>query len=217
MSYAATTQELKKQLRYRDRIIVAFALMLSIALVGLAMAPHLLETWTPPDLRYGYVNKVGQVPEPHIYAFADYIFPLLHTWESDGADDYATNRGRLKGFLTPKFQDFIAKDIEARKEDGELSKRTRTIVPAPGAAYSDKSVVPLGPDAWRVWMDFHVVERIDNRIVKDIYVRYPLRIVRYRVPREYNPWQLAIDAYTDKPVRLAYGTPGETTAEEKTP
>jgi len=207
MPYASSTQELKKQLRYRDRIIGAFVVLLVISITGLALAPHRLDVYTPPDLRYSYISQIGQVPKVHIYAFASYIFPLLHTWEKDGAEDYIAKRDRLKGFLTPTFQDFIFADIKARKARGELSKRTRSMVPAPGAAYSEKSVVQLGPDAWRVWLDYHVVERIDNRVVKDIYVRYPLRIVRYHVPHEYNPWQLAIDGYVGKPVRLSYTKP----------
>ncbi|HFD80635.1 MAG TPA: TIGR03746 family integrating conjugative element protein [Gammaproteobacteria bacterium] len=214
MPYASATQELKKQLRYRDRIIGAFVLLMLIAITGLAVAPHRIDVYTPPDLRYSYISKIGQVPKVHVYAFADYIFPLLHTWENDGAEDYKAMRDRLKGFLTPSFQDFIYADIKARQKKGELSKRTRTIVPAPGAAYSEKSVVQLGPDAWRVWLDYHVTERIDNRVVKDIYVRYPLRIVRYHVPREYNPWQLAIDGYVGKPVRLSYADAHDTDEEQ---
>ncbi|MCR2307553.1 DUF2895 family protein, partial [Salmonella enterica] len=39
--------------------------------------------------------------------------------------------------------------------------------------------------------------------VKDVFIRYPLRVVRFDVDRERNPWLLALDCFgSNAPARL---------------
>ena len=44
-----------------------------------------------------------------------------------------------------------------------------------------------GPDAWTVLLDMQVTETFGGQGVKDVFIRYPLRVVRFDVDRERNP------------------------------
>ena len=48
-----------------------------------------------------------------------------------------------------------------------------------------------------------LMETFRGQPVKDAFIRYPIRVVRYDVDRERNPWRLAIDCYgSHRPARL---------------
>jgi hypothetical protein len=73
----------------------------------------------------------------------------------------------------------------------------------PGLGYRPERVQVLGGNAWKALVDLQLQETQSGVTVKDTYIRYPLRVVRYDVDREKNPWQLAIDCFgTDRPARL---------------
>jgi hypothetical protein len=56
-------------------------------------------------------------------------------------------------------------------------------------------------------------ETFRGQQIKDIYIRYPMRVVRYDVDPEKNPWKLAIDCYgNNRPARL---NPDEVAAVQK--
>ena len=71
----------------------------------------------------------------------------------------------------------------------------RTTVPVQGLAYSERRVEQLSDDAWIVYVDYDVTETVNNEVVKDIQVRYPVRVVRANISQNYNPYQLQIDGY----------------------
>lgn len=191
-----------KGMRYRDRIICFLALALMVAVWGLIRAPHTIDVYQAPDPRYGKISEQNEVPPTSIYGFAEYIFSILHTWTEDGEIDYKNNGSKLNAYLTPSYFREIFKDAETRSANNELKGRTRIVTVADGAAYSDSLVRIKGPDAWVVYLDMRVEERVDNNIVKDTYVRYPLRVVRKKMSRQKNPWQLALDGYESTPIRL---------------
>jgi len=203
-AFKSREEELKRDIRYRDRLIIGLLLGLVVAIVGLARAPHVIDVYQAPDLRYGRVSEPGEIPAQTVYLFAKDIFTTLNQWESDGAKDYEKNRFTLRAFLTPQYQRQIRRDIQERLDNHELRGRTREVTTAPGAAYSEQMVKILGPDAWVVYLDLRIREYVDNRNVKDTYVRYPLRVVRYSISREFNPWQLALDGYASTPERLVF-------------
>ncbi len=203
-AFKSREEELKRYIRYRDRIILGLFLSLAVAIFGLARAPHVIDVYQAPDLRYGRVSKPGEIPSQMVYLFAKDIFTTLQQWNNDGSKDYEKNRFNLRAFLTPQYQKQIRQDIAERMDNHELRGRTREVTMAPGATFSEEMVKILGPDAWTVYLDLRVREFVDNRNVKDIYVRYPLRVVRYTISREFNPWQLALDGFSSTPERLVF-------------
>ena len=55
--------------------------------------------------------------------------------------------------------------------------------------------------------DAVIEETVAGMEVKHTRIRYPLRIVRYDVDRELNPWGLAIDCFAEAPSKLEDATP----------
>ena len=54
-----------------------------------------------------------------------------------------------------------------------------------------------------MWLDLELQESVKGMSIKRTLIRYPLRVVRYAVDHEKNPWQLALDGFTDEgPRRL---------------
>ncbi len=193
-------QNLKQRIRYQDRILIVGAILLAICMIGWNNAPKDLTVYYPPDLRTGGVSNASVVPEHAVYTFAFYIFQELQKWPENGSIDYEANRKTFRAFLTPVYQSFIRDDIEQKKSD--MAFRTRELHPIPGSHYQTKSVKVTGPNSWVVWLDFHVKEYLRGTLVKDVYIRYPMKVVKYEVAKEANPWQLALAGYIDEPIQL---------------
>ena len=48
--------------------------------------------------------------------------------------------------------------------------------------------VAKDPGVWVVWLDLDLFESVKGMTVKRTAIRYPLRVVRYAVDAEANPW-----------------------------
>ena len=93
--------------------------------------------------------------------------------------------------------------MQNRHNAGELRQRTRQMTEIPGLSYAANRVLPDGTAAWTVLLDMQLMETFRGQSVKDAFIRYPIRVVRYDVDRERNPWRLAIDCYgSHRPARL---------------
>jgi len=173
---------------------------------GWKTAPRDLTAHIPPDLRNGATINVGpspDVPDTTVYTFAFYIWQQVNRWKTDGGKDYGDQIFALQSFLTPTCREQLIADMNQRSGAGELARRTRAVMEIPGLGYSAERVSVLGGNAWKVLLDTQVQETQANVSVKDAYIRYPLRVVRFDVDREKNPWQLAIDCFGgERPARL---------------
>ena len=93
--------------------------------------------------------------------------------------------------------------MQARSGAGELRSRTRIMTEIPGFGFAPNRVIAEGTNAWTVLLDMQMQESFKGQQIKDVYIRYPMRVVRYDVDREKNPWRLAIDCYgNNRPARL---------------
>ena len=94
--------------------------------------------------------------------------------------------------------------MELSSKQGELSDRSRSIQSLPGSTYEERRVDVLSHDSWLVWLDYQIIEHVRGMEVKNVKIRYPVRVVRYAVDPEQNPWGLALDGYGgDGPRKLA--------------
>ena len=169
--------------------------------------PKSIDVHLAPDMKAGDTVRVvdGESPIPpvNVYGFAYYIWQQLNRWQADGAKDYGQQIYNFQSYLTPACQAQLTADMENRFKAGELLARTRTVSEIPGFPYASNRVVPDGNGVWTVLLDMQVMESYRGQPVKDAFIRYPLRIVRYDVDRERNPWRLALDCYgTKRPARL---------------
>lgn len=167
------------------------------AVVGLWWRNGILQEtrrlYIPPDLTQGMVTQFDKVPAPLVYTFVYYIFQQLNRWPSDGEKDYPKQIYALQGFLTPSCRTALEADMNAKLGLGELRQRVRSVQEIPGQSYTRQRVEIEARGVWNTWLDVNVVESIGGHPVKDVLLRYPLRVVRFDVDKEINPWGLALD------------------------
>lgn len=192
MSFANELENVRQAGRYKTRIIIGLFLVIVVMAIGWGQAPKDITLHYPPDLRGGATMKVGEIDPAGVYLFAQYILQQLNSWDVDGERDYPNRVSLLRYFLTPDYHQQLNEDVKERKDQGELKNRVRTLSFVAGSAYKE-SFVQIDGDAWIVWFDVHIKEHVLGNTVKDVTLRYPIRVVRYDVDREKNPWQLALD------------------------
>ncbi len=170
------------------------------ALWGWQQAGDELTVHTPPDLSNGHSRPWWEVPKPNVYDFAVSIFTQVNRWVSDGSEDYANNLHLYSYYLTPQCRQVLQSDYEQKRNKGELSGRERSLSPLPGYGYEDWRVTVHSRDSWTVQADLQLSEYVGGTEVKSNAIRWPLKVVRYDVDRNNNPWGLAIDCF-DGPAR----------------
>ncbi len=203
-------------MRYRDQmhnqaahittlrcVIAVLCLIIILLWSGWNTARETLRVHIPPDLRSGANLAFDAVHPANVYAFASYITQQVNHWENDGSKEYPAQIYQLAAYFTPAYRSQLISEMELRSKQGELSDRTRSIQVLPGSAYEERRVDILSPDSWLVWLDFQIIEHVRGMEVKNVKIRYPLRVVRYAVDPEQNPWGLALDGYGgDGPRRI---------------
>ena len=176
-------------------VIILLAIALAYAFRGWANAPSDITLHIPPDLSAGSTVRVGEVPKPNVYGFGYYMWQQLNRWPKDGAEDFPAKLYRFAAYVTPAFRAELLRDMDRRGRMGELTGRVRALYEAPGAQYDDSRVEAVGPNAWTVTIEAVIEETVAGLPVKHTRIRYPLRVVRYDVDRELNPWGMAIDGF----------------------
>ncbi|MDN5869200.1 MAG: TIGR03746 family integrating conjugative element protein [Nitrococcus sp.] len=202
--YRHEIDNVRAHLRSLWAVIAIQVAIIAALWFGWSRAPERLTVHIPPDLRSGAVLAVGEVSPPNVYAFALYIFQQLNRWPQDGAKDYGRAIFRVSAYLTPRYRAALIAELEQKGRRGELAYRVRGIQEIPGHGYEERRVDLLSEDAWIVWLDLDLVESVKGMTVKRTAIRYPLRVVRYAVDLEANPWGLALDGFGAKgPRRLS--------------
>lgn len=189
----------------RGLMLAVFGLILVILMLaywmGRAMDARAIAL--PPDLRSGAVIHGNEVYPETVYAFTFAIFQQLNRWRTDGTSEYGQNIARLRDYLTPQFRVVLDDDRSQRQRDGELRDRTRGIFIPPEVVYESSRVEIVSPNEWLVNLEVELLETIDDAPVKQARILYPIRVVRYEMDWERNPWGLALDGFAkDGPVRL---------------
>jgi integrating conjugative element protein (TIGR03746 family) len=195
---------------HNARLFRALVVIGLVAVVGMALLwarPRQIDLHINPDLRAGervsVTGGVAPVPNPNVYSFAYYVWQQVNRWQSDGGKDYGKQIYDFQSYLTPRCQAQLQGDIDNRNRAGELHQRTRQISEIPGLGFQDNRVIGEGPSAWTVLLDMQVTETFRGQAVKDAFIRYPVRVVRYDVDRERNPFRLAVDCFgSAAPARL---------------
>lgn len=203
MSYHREIHNVRAHIATLRIALVVITLLALFMGWGWHTAPRALTVHIPPDLRAGSTQPVHEVPQPNVYAFAYYIWQQLNRWPEEGSEDYGRNIFRLAAYVTPAFRAQLTRDMEQRGRRGELTRRVRMVREAPGAGFETRRVEVIEDgQSWVVWLDLDIVESVRGMDVKQTQVRYPLRVVRYDVDREKNPWGLALAGFASAPERI---------------
>lgn len=184
-------------------ILVVLAVLCAGLWWGWKSAPQDLTIHNPPDLRSGSTRAWWEVDPSSVYAFGFYVWQQINRWPADGQADYRRNLQAYSAFLTPSCQRYLAKDYEDRDRRQELSGRVRGIYEIPGRGYHPDAVEILSRDVWTVTLDMAIDEQYAGTPVRDLFIRYPLRVVRADLDPQRNPWGLQVDCFDGIPQRLA--------------
>ncbi|MDX1654085.1 MAG: TIGR03746 family integrating conjugative element protein [Candidatus Competibacteraceae bacterium] len=204
MRYHQELDNIRAHVNSLRLVIVALLAVVGVMGWGWQSAPTFIRVYHPPDLRSGAVLRVGEVPPSVVWNFTQYILQQLNNWPENGDQDYGVQIYRLAAYLTPAFRENRIVDMETRGRRGELQYRQRRVQMPPGAGYEERRVDVLDADSWVVWVDLEIRETVRGMDVKETTVRYPVRVVRFEVDPEANPWGLALDGWADPgPERLS--------------
>nr|WP_321302835.1 TIGR03746 family integrating conjugative element protein [Alcaligenes faecalis] len=210
----ATVQATNKRL---GALVLVVAALGAVGMYFAARTPHRIDVNLHPNIQGGDVVTVtdGQspVPDVNVYGFAYYIWQQVNRWQADGYKDYGKQIYYYQAYITPSCRAQLENDMNTRDRAGELRSRTRIMTEIPGFGFSPRRVISQGTNTWTVLLDMQLQETFRGQQIKDIYIRYPMRVVRYEVDPEKNPWKLAIDCYgNNRPARL---NPDEVAAVQK--
>ena len=185
----------------RVLLLGVFGLNLILAF-GWYRAPKSLIVHQPPDLRSGSTRRAIDVPAHSVYAFALYLFQQVNRWPVNGEEDYWNRIHNFSAYLTPEFAEALKIDFSTKQTRRELQDRQRAVYEVPGRVYEASRVTIESRDSWVVSLDLQIVESFRGETIKNTAVRYPLRVVRYDVDPELNPFGLALAGFVAPPERL---------------
>ena len=171
------------------------AFLILVLAIGLMRAPSDLTVHIPPDLKSGATVQPNEPSPANVYAFAVYIFQQLYRWPMDGATDFSRGIYALSAYLTPSYRETLTSELESKAKRGELAGRERGMQELRGHGFTEKRVNILQDGVWLVIVDMELSETVRGMPVKRKTIRYPIRVVRYDVDRESNPWGLALDGF----------------------
>lgn len=186
---------------------------------GLRRAPTAIDLHIPPDLTNGAVVRPGEVGAANVYAFALTVWQQVNRWSENGQKDYGTQIFGTSAYLTPQCRDYLQTDMNTRSNRGELSGRTRALGEIPGRMFTDAKVQKIADGIWLVNLETEIQETVRGELVKHIYVRYPLRVVRYRFDAQRNQYGLALDCSTrdESPSKIDEAEINQATSQNKKP
>lgn len=170
-------------------------------------APKDLTINIPPDLRTGSTQKWWEKPPSAVYAFTTYVWQQINRWPSNGQEDYRRNLHAYSPYLTAACKAELDEDYRYRLQRHELDERERSVFEIPGRGFSNSrsgpgSVEIVSRDEWIVNLDLAVKETYAGTPIRDVYMRFPLRVVRADDDRELNKWGMKIDCLAREAQRL---------------
>lgn len=188
-------------LHHLNRLLLAFVSTLLLIVAGLiitlARLPNHYEFWLTPSMASnGGLVKENQVPKEYVQGFVASLVPALNTWSQTGKNEFANNLATFHYYFTPRHQELMTKTLNAYK-DAQLFNRVQL-----ASLYrfmEEGDVKPLSENSWEVRLILRITQRLKNNspmVIADKIVEYHLRVVKVHLSRLNNPFQLALDGYS---------------------
>jgi integrating conjugative element protein (TIGR03746 family) len=193
---------LKQDVRYRDRIIISLVLMLVLLSAAFVRMPNQISVYHPPDLALnGQTTRIGEVPPSTVYAFASTFFERLMYCKNDCGEDYPNALINMKTYLTPGCFNQLKDHYENNL--GLYKNRTRSInADENDIGFSFDKVQQINKKTWHVTENYILSEHVRSMPVRDVLMRYPLKIVKSNASTQINAYQMQLDCFFDDPKRI---------------
>lgn len=188
-------------LNHINRLLLAFVTVLILIVAGLIITltnmPKRFEFWlTPAMSANGGLIKENQISREYVQGFVATLLPTLNTWSNGGKTEFANNLSGFHYYFTPRHQALMDKTLNAYK-DAQLFNRVQ--VASLYRFMEDDDVKPLGNNTWEVHLVLRITQRLKDdspMVIADKVVDYHVRVVKISLSRLQNPFQLALDGYT---------------------
>ena len=194
-------------LHHMNRILLTTILLLLLIIVGFFIAltsmPKHIEFWLAPNLAAnGGLMKSGDVPDEYVHGFVSTLLPTLNTWSKAGKEEFTQNLQGFYYYFTPRHQQLMQKTLSAFKE-AQLFNRTQ--IASLYRFMEPSDIQRIGKDTWDVHLALRITQRLNDTspmVIADKVVDYHVRVVKVTTSKLQNPFQLALDGYTQPEVLL---------------
>lgn len=188
-------------LHHINRLLLAFAAVLILIVAGLittlANMPKHFEFWlTPAMSANGGLIKENQISKEYVQGFVATLLPTINTWSHGGKTEFANNLSGFHYYFTARHQALMGTTLKAYK-DAQLFNRIQ--VASLYRFMENDDVKPLSTGAWEVHLVLRISQRLKDdspMVIADKVVDYHVRVVKVNLSRLQNPFQLALDGYT---------------------
>lgn len=188
-------------LNHLNRLLLVFVAVLLLIVTGLMItltkSPNRYEFWLTPSMATnGGLMKAGEIPAEYVQGFVATLMPTLNTWSKTGKSEFTNNLSSFYYYFTPRHRQLMEQTLAAYK-DAQLFNRAQVASLYRFMEHSD--VKAIGHNLWEVHLVLRITQRLkDNSsmIIADKVVDYHLRVVKVQLSRLQNPFQLALDGYT---------------------
>ena len=193
-------------LNHINRLLVSFVIGLILIALGLiitlARLPRHFEFWLTPAMSVnGGLIKPNQIHKEYVQGFVATLLPTLNTWSSTGQTEFTKNLASFHYYFTPRHQQLMEKTLIAYKET-QFFNRIQTV-----SLYrfmEEGDVKSLSNNTWEVHILLRITQRLKDdspMVIADKIVDYHVRVVKVNLSPLQNPFQLALDGYS-QPERL---------------
>lgn len=191
----------------RALLILLLAAIAAVVVLGVALmsSREWITVYVPPDTTRAAVLTAGVPEHATVYGFAWQTLQALNHWPVDGEKDYPEAIAGQTPYLSSDMRQYLLRNVNELKNRfgiNELKGRTRALHPLGEALFSPARVRRTADGVWGVQVDTRLVETVETAPVKDIVIRYRLRVVRTGVDPRGNAWGLMLDGFLEPPERI---------------
>ena len=177
--------------------VVTSILIIFGLIITLATSPKRYEFWLTPNMAAnGGLIKAGEIPNQYIQGFVANLLPTINTWSKSGKKEFESNLAGFHYYFTPRHRALMEK-TRAAYQDAQLFNRTQ--IASLYRFMESDDVKAIGTNAWEVHVILRITQRLSDdspMIIADKVVDYHIRIVKINLSHLQNPFQLALDGYT---------------------
>lgn len=195
------------KLHHHNRLILVSNLLLfviTLALIATIITlPQRYEFWLTPKLSAnGGVVEANKISDEYIQGFVATLAPTLFSWTHHGSRQYLQKIKQLHFYLSPRHRDLLKQQIQAYSE-GQLFERNQSA--SLYRFFEPGDVKKIAHNVWEVHCVLRLTQRLDDSsamVLSDKLVSLKLRVIKLNYSRLENPFQLALDGYSEKEVAI---------------
>ncbi|HBI22030.1 MAG TPA: hypothetical protein DDY37_05530 [Legionella sp.] len=184
-------------------VIMMFLLIIGGLFITLMTAPKHMEFWLAPNLTAnGGLIKSGEVPDEYVHGFVSTLLPTMNTWSTLGKTEFTQNLQGFYYYFTPRHHQLMHETLAAF-QDAQLFNRTQ--IASLYRFMEPGDIQRIGHDAWDVHVLLRITQRLNDKspmVIADKVVDYHVRVVKVTTSKLQNPFQLALDGYTQPEILL---------------